>query len=983
MVTTQEINQAENQLSQVESQARQQAQSKIPRRRFGTRVTSQQQQNILKQRQEAEQTLRQVGEQRQKLQSLRQDISSQEATDNKLSYISKLANSSIPINLLKAQRKDYGLSKNDVANIQEIREGQLNIQKIKDQQAQFNREGIKPITNSQGQIVGFLDENRQQSIPIENITKIASSSSEDYNRYVRAGIIKAEPTIREQIQLQSLTPEERSQVVLSKEVMSYREPVQSNQPQQQSFKERLVGGGVRVATKIGEEVEGVPIVRAVRDLPLRKGFQFRNPYADLGNYNLTLGQASVNIADAYYDFVDRLVDADFTNKYQPSFLKYGDDARKFISKTALISVPFIVAPEFAIPVSVVSGTQRLTKGQTPQDKLTGLIELSTLVFEAGRISKNYFREPITIKAKAPEVELYSQAIQRDINTGVKLNTEALFTIKAFQDSQASITISRGRFIVERIKSIPFSDGLNNRNLRQLSGRLNIDELIDIFPKGKVSLSPQRFGFIKTDAFAIDEGIIKGIDKGFPTYAKVTGKIVNGQPKISKNTIGVFEGQSSKQNINLKLLTEFKLNKLDPTTRSNIRDLLKRGEIGEVQIAFLNTKDLIDLKGNKIIIPYPTGKSISRTQLAGTSELKASFEGNNIILEKFTDEIAGIDITFPRFRESRKIVRISGDTTRIYKEAFEEDNLINIYSPKQNIERTPFSKTFQIQNTKALQQAIASAGVTLEKSIPKINTNTITKSITESNVEFLRIQALPRMVGGGGQVTLPKPSKTLYSVDIEYVNLGNRQPTKNLLINPTKFGLQSREVVRLQEREIARDISRDINKEILKEIARLEERQIARSLARTLTRDTIREVPSINTPTKIKIPSNNFPLTTKFKSNLKDIDLDLTKGFKTYFFVGGKKIYLSGLSPREQAILKGQRATLKSLSARFGIEETNKLIKDSNVTATKDYNKFFREYKIMQNKTIKTPNIFIQKRGKRLVSKAERQLIQSARKNKRR
>ena len=107
--------------------------------------------------------------------------------------------------------------------------------------------------------------------------------------------------------------------------------------------------------------------------------------------------------------------------------------------------------------------------------------------------------------------------------------------------------------------------------------------------------------------------------------------------------------------------------------------------------------------------------------------------------------------------------------------------------------------------------------------------------------------------------------------------------------------------------------------------------------------------------------------------------NLTKGFKTYYYSKGNKIYLGGISGKAEAIFKGEKKVLNDLSARFGIEETNKLVKGNNVNASPRYNKYFREFKIVKGKNIKTPNVFIQKRGKRLSTSIERSLIQKARK----
>lgn len=811
MVTTQEINQAENQLSQVESQARQQAQSKIPRRRFGTRVTSQQQQNILKQRQEAEQTLRQVGEQRQKLQSLRQDISSQEATDNKLSYISKLANSSIPINLLKAQRKDYGLSKNDVANIQEIREGQLNIQKIKDQQAQFNREGIKPITNSQGQIVGFLDENRQQSIPIENITKIASSSSEDYNRYVRAGIIKAEPTIREQIQLQSLTPEERSQVVLSKEVMSYREPSKSIEVK---ARERLKGlreyGGVSafgsgLATPVTETAFFVK--RAVTQSPLRTGQEVKEGVVSLYS-DIRTGELKREILDTF--------------KNEPAF---------FFGRLTGEIFTFKISQEIFV--------------KTP----------STASSIATRFSPNYLR-------------VSEELVNIGDTTFIKK------VIKDIPDIKIEFIPPKSPDIkdISRLDLPPSIKGAFGYSAKEQSQYL-----------GNIGLATSQRGLKKVFNNIIE---IKEIEKGYGLFATPAES-----SKVFSTRISRLGELPRSPTIKELLTLNFSLFKRTP-----------RSEI------FIFPREIVGGKGGFEIL---TRRGVSGKR---TGELEAITPSPNIEgAPKYFEVIKKIGVT--------TLGKGFGKRTTIYEAKLSNTKVIeNILEDLGKLNKKG------IESTKELQDIYISKTALLLES-PKV-TIKVTQDIQSFNQNYPNIVRL-------NALSLNRISNYEYKM----------QNYSTPIPSPIMFSL-----IRFND--------------------------ITRPPSPPPIRPDVPRPPS--PPKSPRQPPKLKPSNIKF-----DTSKDLTKGFKTYFFVGGKKIYLSGLSPREQAILKGQRATLKSLSARFGIEETNKLIRDSNVTATKDYNKFFREYKIMQNKTIKTPNIFIQKRGKRLVSKAERQLIQSARKNKRR
>lgn len=977
MVTLTELQESERQLSEVESQARRLESRDIPRRRFGSRVTKEDQQKAIQERQEASNVLKEVAQKRIEIQNIRNEIAQAEQSRtsqaNDYTYLRRVANryGNYSETFL---RRVLGLSREEASIVKDINSGNRSVAEYSAQLQNYKQEGLKPIINNQGQIVGFEDSKRQQSISIQNVLSIASTNPEEKARYERAGIILSSPTAmtpREELAQQSLRPELRNQPVISNEVKSYRE--QTTSERIEAYRTKAIQRAKERASNILPTISGVlgevPLVRRVLDTPTSYlyGLSPDNPLFK-GAKQVTIGEVSAEATTKYYEFIDKYVnkaDEFLITELKITGNQYNKDARRFVAKTILTGVPFIVAPEFAVTISAVSGYQKLTKGTSTEEQITGLIELSAPLIVGFSKVKSYLKEPVTIKAKSPEIQLYSEAIQKDLLQGDKLTSSAEFNIKAFQEGRYSITIPRYRYFSER--------GIGGLDLKAISGRLEIDELLAIFPKAKVSKGFDRFGFVKTNEFVIQEGkIVSSIDKGTPPILiKTSGRVgKGGEIRRSPITFSSFEGESISQDINLRTLRESQLKKLDISSRANIKKLLAEGEEGQAQIAFLDTIDYFNLSDGLIKISK-RGQRINRTQLAGVSELKFTLEKQGKIIEIFTDEIAGVDVTFPRFREPRKVVRISGKTTRLYQEIPSDETAVSILSPA-NIKKTPFNQIQVQDNQKALQKAIGSSGVALSKSlknIPEISVKEV------QALEFQRIQALPRYVGGGGQTKTE--TRQQQSFRFEELSVTRFRDIEASVQLPN---------IRTGQRELSRAVERSLNREGVRalsiEIPKLQERQATRTASRLISRTGERNFPPIDIPTLKNFPSPKKP-TNKFRFNLKTKSpsfSELTEGYRTFVFVKGKPVYLKGIAPKELAILRGESSALKgktALSARFGIEPTKYRVRNVNVRSP--YKNLFREFKVRQGKAIITPNTFIQKRGKRLTTSDERKLIQLARK----
>jgi len=112
MVTVAEIEKREDELREVEQQARSIQQKQIPQRRFGFGVTKQQQQDVVKQRQQATETISQISQERSQLQQVKSSIQDQQLRQEKIQQAVKTGNL-------------IGLGRQDRQLVQAVREGQI------------------------------------------------------------------------------------------------------------------------------------------------------------------------------------------------------------------------------------------------------------------------------------------------------------------------------------------------------------------------------------------------------------------------------------------------------------------------------------------------------------------------------------------------------------------------------------------------------------------------------------------------------------------------------------------------------------------------------------------------------------------------------------------------------------------------------------------------------------------------------------------
>lgn len=86
-----------------------------------------------------------------------------------------------------------------------------------------------------------------------------------------------------------------------------------------------------------------------------------------------------------------------------------------------------------------------------------------------------------------------------------------------------------------------------------------------------------------------------------------------------------------------------------------------------------------------------------------------------------------------------------------------------------------------------------------------------------------------------------------------------------------------------------------------------------------------------------------------------------KGYRTFVIKKGKRVFLPGVTVRSLALLKGQRETLRTLRATFGIKEAGTIESEAFAESFKP-SKAFRQFVFRKGKKIPVENLYIERAG---------------------
>lgn len=337
---------------------------------------------------------------------------------------------------------------------------------------------------------------------------------------------------------------------------------------------------------------------------------------------------------------------------------------------------------------------------------------------------------------------------------------------------------------------------------------------------------------------------------------------------------------------------------------------------------------------------------------------------------------------------KKVGTVSGDidvrTYRLPSEKTQTEFIQGIRPTRTPAEEAALQQQLygqKLANQKALQKAIGAAAIKLEKTLKPSR-----KSPAQISQE-LGYQKAPAIVGGLGIVASEFASAGTYertdSVIMTNVMETRAEVTREFSSEtgvtrgitreiPKEVGREIvREIPREITREIPREITREVPREIVREIQREIPRQISRQVTRQVTRSLVTNVPFTTTETITNRIIFNLDKKERQMSKLKK-----QKAYSVLLRRRGKFISVAAGLTRGRAILAGQRAALGGLGRTFKLVESG-TTESFDIDAMVNQ-ELFRGYKVRKGKAIATPNIFIQRQSKSLVTPFERREISIAR-----
>lgn len=126
--------------------------------------------------------------------------------------------------------------------------------------------------------------------------------------------------------------------------------------------------------------------------------------------------------------------------------------------------------------------------------------------------------------------------------------------------------------------------------------------------------------------------------------------------------------------------------------------------------------------------------------------------------------------------------------------------------------------------------------------------------------------------------------------------------------------------------------------------------------------------------KKKITNSSFKVNNRkpYSENLME-----QIGYRTFIKKKGKKVYLAGIRAKGEAILFGEEVALQGTQATFGVEKAGTSVIGGRKSFTPS-NKLFRTYRIKKGERLALTDTFIQRKGKRLITRDEVKALQLAR-----
>lgn len=938
MVTLQEVEERETQLKEAEEEAQKYVNEPIPQRRFGVGVTKEQQQAVILRRQQAKINLQQVAEQRESLKQTRKDIQTYEQQQAQLSELKRQEEqyqygyklglkgvvdpsfSKIAKQGFKDARNQLQASNQRVQRIEQIRK--------------LEAEGIKPILDNKGVIVGIEDKITGMSMAVTDKT-LQGLSKPQIERYQRAGLIKITPQTTGQPQL---TPQEKLNLLVVSKVAEKRLSVAPKQP--------FFG-----------KVEGVI------QYPFKKVAYYERKYQEkiLPGYNVGYGKIT---------------------KAEPGQEPYsfGEKGSKFIGE--IVSFPVYGAKQIELYATNKKFREEYQRETNLKKSLEyGAVALSLVSLGSiGRSAYRYAKKPIKVyeQPKLPS-KFYSETRIKTI----RMNEKAV-NIGAFEVT--AVTLPRKALYIPRYSKI--LSGIKKSDVRLL--QYSPEQLSLMFPRGQiVEIQPLRITKSTTEPFIVSKGRIQNalgrqgppaVFTGRASFYEATGRVRFTSRKISSLYGETYGSKSlktlSKSREELSEIQRLALQRLEETQVKGIKALPKELDL---QASAIETKDLLKIQ-SKGVKPFAPGKTIARGDILSvqkellTIDIPKQYGLKEV--EVLGERLAVVDVTKPRFRPPKKITKIEGRTIR---KEYELPDLtpsdIKVQAPGSTKTQLKFDNKL---NQEAIQKAVGSVALSqpkaptskLKSTIPEVKSAQVEVSpfagtglYERTSLEAQRLPGIQKFVQAPGLTPAFKSEISLKAVQIpKAVTLPRALPKEITKELPKEVSLSlPKSITRLTPKTITKQTPKQVPKQIVKQVPKT-----IPSFAPPVV--PIQSVPIAKTPPPIILPKLPGGKISQPKG---------VPGYKPYVVRGGEKIYLGGALPKGTALRKAEAQAIKGLGATFGVEPAQTLVlgPETSYTPQKD---LFRAYRIKQGKKIPLQDTFIQKRGKRLVSPGEIKEIQIAR-----
>jgi hypothetical protein len=397
-----------------------------------------------------------------------------------------------------------------------------------------------------------------------------------------------------------------------------------------------------------------------------------------------------------------------------------------------------------------------------------------------------------------------------------------------------------------------------------------------------------------------------------------------------------------------------------------------------------------VKKNPSPIAQARGKSTTRfSTVAKTKEIISTDQ-----FDIYESKILFKDVTNVLAKAEGKTPSMRGYTKVFQEPIILDTEPVNFVSFKGS-KKTPFSKTFE-----QVEEQVKVELVEIPKPVPKTPKQAKTKVIFSKTSSTINGK-LGILSGSLSGYAYGFDSSSSYTSDFlrgfqDYSKISktSAQPKEKGILKVEPLSLQKNipsvagvekqinsNITKSISKNIPKEIPREVPREATKEVQKEVQKELQKELAKLLSKQTSK---SIKNPTKellFRRPSKKGSyLDSGFSRDNKKAQGIFGQGYKTYFLSKGKKIYYPGIRGKGEALAFGQSKTLKNLTATFGVEKSNSIIKVTN-NLFKPNSKLFRNYKIVKGKAVELKDVYIQKRGQRLYTDLERKLIQQARKKK--